>query len=163
MSDNRISGGWADPTKDGLDEVTLRSALRATGAGGGSSSPNATVNVSDYARQSSYGQPDVGYRVPARPSFELKWHPLASEVLTNKNGGRAQVHMVRVNGTAIGLALDTVQNFVNAADLNVKLIPPAKQLYLSGITTCAQAALGLGASATEIRHAVFAALGLDDD
>jgi len=55
------------------------------------------------------------------------------------------------------------EHMTHPADSNVKPVPPRRELFLQSITVCAEQAVALGASAQELRHALFAGLGLGDD
>lgn len=55
------------------------------------------------------------------------------------------------------------KHMTHPADINVKPVPPRKELFLQAITLCAEEAIALGASAQELRHALYAGLGLGDD
>ena len=55
------------------------------------------------------------------------------------------------------------EHMMHPADINVKPVPPRKELFLQAITLCAEEAIALGASAQELRHALYAGLGLGDD
>lgn len=56
----------------------------------------------------------------------------------------------------------TIKASVTAA-VAPKPVPPRKELFLQAITLCAEEAIALGASAQELRHALYAGLGLGDD
>jgi len=51
--------------------------------------------------------------------------------------------------------------FFSALDGGVKLLPPTRELYLDAISMCAERALEAGATLADVRHAVYAAMGLE--